>query len=539
MKTGSGSGSLKIRTHLNVALQKFRDFPEQRQGQLQQFAGSVCNALNRQAPIVVIDTDKHPKVQFFAVNGQMVLGVTDSYIANVLKWEAELVKNGSAAVFGTVARACARTFGDKFKPQKNAITDLFTNKYHGVMSDILIDLVNQIATDVAAYTVSARGVEELLAEMPGLGDAVAASFISNALPDPELFGPHGFAEPDKFKRWGVIWSALVMELVGQGTEDSLYPSQEVQDIVRNAAEGIRYAKNQVEVADATANLRKLFLDEGQDEDEQPDMSKSGDAPATDGLKMEEGELACIGTAAPVPTDRQAGYEITARAHTPVVANSSIEQELKDALSDFRMESITGQASGELRQASRILTDQRVFGKRRKVLNPVSASVVVCVDTSGSMNGYRIHSATQIHDALCYALSAMEIRVFSCTYSGSRSIEYITPVNLPGEHVMTCRGIHSEGGNGDDAALSWAADILLDEQTERQAIVFLADGEFANSTVTSFHKRVKDLDVSVFHVDYINSPVSPFGGTSIHAGSKTLSQIATPLAAGLALALGLD
>ena len=508
---------------------------------MQQFAGSVCNALNRQAPIVAIEENEYPRVMFYALDGQMTLGMSDSYIAKVLTWEAELVENGSAAVFGTVARACARTFGNSYTPQYSLIQGRLANSWNRKrpLTELAQSLVDQISRDVAAYTVSAIGVRELLTEMPGLGDAVAASFISSALPDLDLFGPHGFAEPDKFKRWGVIWSALVMELVGQGTEDSLYPSQEVQDIVRNAAEGIRYATNPAKVADATVSLSKLFLDEGQDENEQPDMSESESAPEPDDLKMEQGELACIGAAPPVPTDRQAGYEITARAHTAVVANSSIEQELKDALSDFRMESITGQASGELRQPSRILTDQRVFGKRRKVMNPVSASVVVCVDTSGSMRGIREHSATQIHDALCYALSAMEIRVFSCTYFGSRAMEYITPVNLPGEHVMTCHNLHSAGGNGDDAALSWAADILLDEQTERQAIVFLADGEFGNSTVASFRKRVKDLDVSVFHVDYINSPVSPFGGTSIHAGSKTLSQIATPLATGLALALGLD
>lgn len=580
---------LSISTNLKIGLYEYVSSPRTRAAMLTSYAQSMAKAAGRKGAGVAID-DGGSGYDVRIKDGKIVL--SGEYLRKVDEW-AQDIDQGHAAVFGTIARVVAKQTG-------RLQTDLAVSGVKAGLGYLEHDPeLHQAAVEsFAAYISTLANIRKIQEEFPGLGGAIAASFIANAqCPAPaEMFG----SKSDR-DRWRAVWSTLIMECLSPiRVPDTVYPDEETQNTVKGCAEllastvdtyGHISPKNCTLMADSLKGLFEHPEDDEEDENEEDSGEGEGDeegdeqeggsegsaangeggggnvegsAGDTEGVQQLSAALSSdeesVALAPSSPTDDLPTSQILTPmdqrtriiVYAPlqrrnVVKDSPLTARMREYLTDTRMEQYNGQQAGRVTpQLHRLTTDGRIFGRRKRVPDPIESCVVICVDVSGSMHGAELESASRLHDALVYSLDQLDIPYASCAYDGDGSTqEFIYPINemgslLPPLSIDPVDGRNSwVGGNGDQAAMVWSTKQVEESRKGQGAVVFLADGQFTHITPATFQRRARELELNIFHVDYIDNRVSPFGGTHLKAMRLSVDQIAEPLARGLAECLGIE
>jgi hypothetical protein len=527
--------SIEIRTTLKAGLDSFREHPERRSGILTSVGRNIASITGRKGlPVQITDTDG-----VRITPGSIEIG--KEQIDRALKWEADGVENGAAAIYGDLVRTMAKRTGDQ--EFKDAFLTAYNRSGEMTAED---NLRRHIAGAIGSYVSVAPGLDKMIGEFPGLSGAVLASYTVGQDMDPT----ENLASDGTAKRWAGIWTAMMGEALDpDAVPEGIYPDEDTRDRIREAARQLKSVAdpqsgkiNQERLAELMSQLAEMMSDA-------VDLNP-GEIPESPALGIEDQEQSV-----PVETrsggtggDFGANINILERVLGEPIRDTPLTETMRQYLVDIRLENMSGQQTGRVgNQLHRIMSDRRVFSKRARVPESPDACVVIAVDFSSSMGatwtrGSRLQQACHLHDALAYALNDLDIMVASCGYCGAAWQSDIHPLNLVGSLPMRSAfelGIRRyRGGNGDVGAMLWSTKQIQESGAKIGAVVFLADGDVTSESAASFRQKAADLNTTVFHVDYINNSYSPFGGEHIHASGKRIEDIAHPLAQGLAKALGL-
>lgn len=126
------------------------------------------------------------------------------------------------------------------------------------------------------------------------------------------------------------------------------------------------------------------------------------------------------------------------------------------------------------------TTARIFDKKRDPENLKDAAVVLCVDLSGSMGGYKVREAKRTSVIFAEALTALKIPYYIMGFSADTGADavhqhYVTWTDKKSERE-TLAVMKASGNNFDGYSIRYAARLLKDKAASNKLLFVISDGQ---------------------------------------------------------------